>query len=164
MADTIREKILTAIGKKLARVRKSSLYATDCGLNVNREILQVDDEDKMPAYVFKTGDESAESGGSFVTCKMIVGVEGHVLIGKTGDPSKIKEQILGDTIKVMTDRRTIDDTTAGLAESVLYVGSTDASARAADDSIGIQVLFEVKYRYKTGDPFSSLKKKQGETP
>lgn len=156
MAETIREKILVAIGKKLARVRSNRGFATDCGGNVQRETLQIDNPANLPAYVYKAGDETSELGNKFETCRMIVGIEGHVLFGNL-NPGVVREQILGDTKRIMTDPLTLDDTTAGLAESIIYKGSTNESARAAHNSVGIQVIFEVKYRHKTGDPFSSTK-------
>lgn len=163
MADTIREQIIKAIIAKLARVKKSSLFATDCGSNVHREQKRLNPDKDLDCWDVFPGPEVATPGHNFVTCVMDIAVEGHVVFGDV-DPSIVKEQILGDAIKIMTDRRTIDDTTAGLAESVEYKdGGGSASAEAGDVSIGVSTVFKIKYRYKTGDPFISLKKTQGES-
>ena len=152
--ETIREKILAAIGVKLALATSANGYVLDCGTNVGRENLQSDADNVLPAFAYNSGDETAENIPRFVVCKMVVGVEGHVVIGDGDDQSKLKEQIRGDIIKIMTDRATIAATTGGLADDVKYTNSGNATAKASDNSVGIQVVFEVEYKFKTGDPFS----------
>ena len=155
MADTIREQIIKAIIAKLARVKKASLFETDCGLNVHREKSRLNPQTDLDCFVVFPGSETTTRGGGYVSCTMEIAIEGHVVFGAI-PPSIVKEQILGDVIKIMTDRKTITDTTNGLADDVNYAGGGGtASAEAGDISIGVPTVFQVKYRFKSGDPFSS---------
>lgn len=155
MADTIREQIIQAIAAKLALVRTASGYATDCGALVLRERSRLDPEAaEIPAFVIWPGPETVVQQYGKNLCAMTVNVDAHVSLAGS-EASVLKERMLGDLIKSMTNPALTPDTTGGLANQVLYTGGGGgATAEAGDETIGITTAFSIKYQTKIGDPYN----------
>ena len=97
--DTIREQIIQAIITKLAVIRTSNGYNTNCGATVKRARKKLD-PDALPAcVVWPKLEEAGRNYGSGVHV-MPVRVEGLDLYGDV-NPSVVAELILGDLIEAM---------------------------------------------------------------
>ncbi|MDF1577676.1 MAG: hypothetical protein P1P81_04430 [Desulfobulbales bacterium] len=152
--DTIREKIIQAVVAKLARVKTSAGYATGCGANVLRGVTRLAVAE-LPAFVVFPGAEQITRGGGVITALMELTVEGHVATAAGIDSSVLKEQIYGDTIRIMTDRKSIENTTGGLGEDVSHAsGGGDGTVETDAASVGVSTVFTIKYKYRIGDPYS----------
>lgn len=95
--STIREQIITAIISKVAEIRPTNGYNTDCGADVLRAIKLVD-PDRLPvSAVWPQSEESV-----FEYCKMAntmpIRIEGLIVFGSS-NPSEMSEKMLGDIIE-----------------------------------------------------------------
>jgi len=149
MSDTIREKIIKDIIAQLGKVKTASGYNTDCGLNVFRAVKAIERGD-YPAFIVFPQTEAAERLSGKIVCTMPVRIEGIAIFG-TSNPSTVSELILGDLIKVMCDPA---DRIA-YADGVEYEsGGTDDYPDSGEKSTGTAAIFNIRYKFKTGDPYT----------
>ena len=84
---------------------------------------------------------------------MPVRLEGTVYYGSS-NPSDISEDILGDLIKCMTGG-TMAQVADGLADDVEYTGGgTDEYPEPGEKLVGASAVFDISYKFLTGDPFN----------
>jgi len=98
--ETIREQIILAIISKLAVIRTTAGYNTDCGANVHRALKMLDPDELSACVVWPKSEEAGRQYGSGMQV-MPIRVEGLVLHG-AANPSVVSELILGDLIEAMT--------------------------------------------------------------
>lgn len=101
MSDTIREQIISAIVTRLAVVRQSKGYVTDCGAVVRRT-RRMRDTDETDALIVWPGIETASRSYSKITAIMPVEIEGQVSFEIDENPSEMAESVMGDIIEAMT--------------------------------------------------------------
>jgi len=121
MANSIREQIILAVISKLADIRTSAGYQTDCGANVQR-VRKMFDPDDLPAISVWPKPEESENkyGAQFNTMPMQV--EALVKHGTT-NPSVISEKLLPDLIEcILGVEWTVSFTSGGVYE--IEVGDT----------------------------------------
>ena len=152
--DTIRERIIKAVIAKLAGATLSNDYATNIGANVNRAVKHHDPDDLPACVVWPQAEEVTRKVGGKVHLTMPVRIEGIAAYG-SANPSVVAERILGDLIKIMTDRTTIATTTNSLGDDVEYaMGGTDEYPDEETKTVGASALFNISYRILSGNPYS----------
>lgn len=100
MADTIREQIISAYLTRLADWTVARGFKIGCGANVFRAVSYVDPS-ALPACVLHPQTEEVTQQYGQNHCEMMIRIEALAEIGTT-NPSVIQEQLLGDTIEIMT--------------------------------------------------------------
>lgn len=153
MSVTVRERIIRAVGARLAGVTIANGYATDIGGNVHRAVRHHDPGGLPAAVIWPQPEEVTRKVGGKVHLKLPIRVEGLAEYG-AANPSVVSERILGDLVRIMTSRASIAAVTAGLADDVEYAGGgTDEYPDEETQTVGASALFHITYRILSGDPF-----------
>ena len=156
MSDTIRERIISAIVSRLAAITIANGYNTDMGNSVFRVQHKLDPGD-LPACVVWPRTEEADRNYGKQICVMPVRIEGlAVCISYTplDNFSVVSEKILGDMIRCICGG-TLAQVTGGLADDVKYTGGgTDEYPDAGETTVGASAVFDIGYKYLSGDPYS----------
>jgi hypothetical protein len=153
MPKTIREQIIQAVVTRLAVVRRSNGYNTNCGRRVKRCRKSLDPDD-LPAFVVWPQPEEAERKYGFSQCTMPMRIEALQKHGKKNH-SKAAEAALGDMIRAMTAPEEIGKVTNGLADDVVYILGGPEDYPEDDDTVtGCAAMFTIKYKTLAGDPYT----------
>ena len=147
MADSIRERILSAFAVKLATITVANGYKTDIGSNVHRAVRSTD-EANLPWVSILDGAETFERRGGSMLVSMPVDV--HVLYS-TPTPSTAVWQVLADVYKCV---ESWDFKTAGLLDSVEYVEGAPQYPEDGSDVVEIVSRFVFRFDLVRGDPYS----------
>lgn len=148
MADTIREKIITAFINNLTTWVTSSGYNYSCGSSVVRAKSTIE-ENQLPAVVLWPQAETVEYVYDRNICSMLLKVEAIAMIS-TENRSVVQEKLLGDAIKIMsaTDSEYVTD--------IAYSGGGPSGVDRVEDIItAIVAEFMVKYETNAGDPYNN---------
>ncbi|MDX9819495.1 MAG: hypothetical protein RBT16_11315 [Desulfococcus multivorans] len=151
MSDTIRELNIKAIIARLACITAENGYATDIGTNVVRARKSLDPEE-LPACAVFPQPETVEMISGYTQCIMPVRIEGIVKFGGE-NPSEAAERVLGDIIACLAGRGWVR--LPDYIDSIAYAGGgTDEYPDEGSVTVGTSALFNVKYMFKIGDPYS----------
>ena len=99
MADTIRERIISAYLTRLADWTVATGFSTGCGAQVFRAVSNVD-PDALPAVVLIPRSEAVTHRYGMNVCEMVLRIEALAQFGAT-HPGLVQERMLGDAIKIM---------------------------------------------------------------
>lgn len=149
MADTIREQIIQDYLLRLEAWTVSNGFEYDCGNNATRATKEIED---IPACVLWPGNETSEDASyGEILIETIFKVEAFVLT-ENGNHSIIQEKLLGDVIKIMTDR---DEVISNKIESIFYIAGGSAELPKTEDiNTAISAEFKIKYKTLAGNPYS----------
>jgi len=153
MADTVREQIIQAFATKLATVTVANGYHYDVGNSVERAV-PAKTKDQVPALVlWDTNDSVAEiqnySGGHIALPLL---VNAFIAVDPLVNNSVAANRLLGDLIKAMTSG---DTTLGGLADSTRYTESQMEYPQPGEQTIGVNVVFNLMFNFAKGDPFTT---------
>jgi len=147
MADTIREKIITAITTKAALI-KTTTYNTNIGNNVYRAVRAID-PDNLPAVNVWPGVESSERKYGYDCISMQVDIEGMQEFGAS-NASTIGELILGDLKKAFATF----SATGVTIQDIAYASGGVEYPKDLETAAGARVSITVKYDTLLGNPYS----------
>ncbi len=149
MADTIREQIISAYLVRLEDWTIGNGFNISCGSSVYRCIQNIESED-LPGCVLWPQLETVEQRYGQNICTMVIKIEGLSIYGEI-NPSIIREQLLGDVIKIMTDPAV---EISSKIEEILYQEGGPAGIQKPEENVtAVYADFSVKYETKIGDPY-----------
>lgn len=155
--DSIAERALAEVARRLESITVANGYSTDAGLRVFRARRSISKTD-LPCVVVWAGQEAIENGdGSHLAYSVVLSiiVDGHVMANQL-TTGKTVEGLRAD-IK----RAVLSDRSGALSDSVGNIGllailSSDGAPRDdGGESETVAVQFSASYREAHGNPFSS---------
>lgn len=150
MADTIREQIISKYITRLASWTTAGGFNISCGSNAQRAVQEVE---SLPACVLTPQSETNEVdiyGQNRL--EMTFKIEAFTDVVSGVNPSITQEKLLGDCIKIMTDR---DVVVSSLIDSIVYTDGGPAAANKAEETtVAIYANFKVKYITLVGNPYA----------
>ena len=157
MASTIREQIISAYQTRLATIRTTAGYNSNCGVAVYRAAGSIDPDDTAAVVIWpKPETVTREHYGQNIAL-MTVRVEAISAFDSTSaltadHPSVIQEALLGDIIVCMTDP---DVTVSSKIDDIMYITGGPAEMPGEQDTrVAAFAEFEIKYRFDIGDPYN----------
>lgn len=152
MADTIRQKIITAVESRVAAITIVNGYSTDIGKNVFVVEKKLGKEDPPAVVIWPQVEETAQKFGKQL-CIMPIQIDG-ISHFQSLNPSVVAEKMLGDLIKNITGG-TLAQVTGGLADIIKYTsGGSPEYPDAGETTVGTSAVFNIEYRYLVGDPYN----------
>lgn len=150
MADTVRERIISAYLTRLADWTTGNGFNYSCGGSVERARGSIE-ESGLPAVVLWPQAETVEAAYGINRCSMVLKLEALALTGGE-NRSVVQEKLLGDAIKIMTDPAV---TVTSLIEDIAYTGGGPAGVEKAEEVVtAVSAEFNIQYETVTGDPYN----------
>lgn len=150
MADSIREKIIKALGVQLAKITTANGY--EYTMSAPKRAKRNIDTRYYPVSVYFPQTEENERKFGKDVIDTFFRVESNMVIG-SADPSVLQEKMLADLRKNLTST---GDKWTTYADDLFYQGGGPAEQPEATDKVtAVYLLVGIKYKTNIGDPYNN---------